>query len=243
MPNPSENATFPTKSTSAIVGTRGVFPSCSPIVAADERSGATTDHRATETLLIDSRSVVDVLQAINHAAHICLSPTHLITIDWALAGVHQSVEATGRFLKLLKDAARKRGWANAHIWVRESGRAVGDHVHILLHLPSCARGWLARNKAGWLKRCGATKRKGVSLSRPIAGRPINVGPEAPLSALYQSNIDHVAAYILKHCDGAVADAFGIGSRGRCRILGKRVSISRNLHHKARQACATCRATE
>jgi hypothetical protein len=188
---------------------------------------------------ITTAAVMAVFAALQHARHLGLSPTYLITIDWQRAGTTDTIEATGRFLKLLKDAARARGWRTSHIWVREIGAVMGDHVHILVHLPPEAKGWLAKNKAAWLKQCGAKRGKGISKTRQIVGRPLSIEVEYPTAELYAANIAAVARYVLKHCDPVVAGALGIRARGPCTLLGKRVSISQNLHHRARGQCAKC----
>lgn len=188
------------------------------------------------------RQIVDVLFAIEHASHVGLQPTHMITINWQQMGVIDSVKANGSFLKYLKDAAARRGWPTSHIWIREVGPVIGDHVHMLVHLPPQAAGWLARNKSRWLKRCGAVRVKGGSMTSRIHGRPLVPSSEVALSELYQANIDAVTNYVLKHCDPVIGEAFGIRPNGPCTVLGRRVSISRNLHHKARSKCSACNAS-
>lgn len=233
MPQPPRNATFQPRQESP----HGVPASCLPNLASQTAGDSVS--RTIETVLIDASRVVDVLRALDHASHIGLTPTRHVTIDWEYLGVHQPVQATGRFLKYVKDAMRKRGWPTGHIWIRETGRKMGDHVHILLHLPPDAVGWLNRLMPRWLKKCGARRRRGGCKTTIVTGRPLTPDPAEPLGALHQANIERVTAYILKHCDSAVAEAFGIGSRGPCTVLGKRVSISRNLHHKARRTCQKC----
>lgn len=183
--------------------------------------------------------IVNVLAGLLHAEHIGVAPTHMITINWEQAGVTDGVRATGRFLKLYKDAAASRGWLTCHVWVRETGACHGDHVHILLHIPPGNAGWLAKRKAGWLAKCGASRMKGVSHTGPIIGRPLTQTPFETVSDLYQANLDAVARYILKHCTSAIATAFGIRPNGGCTVKGKRVSISENLSQKARAACDLC----
>ena len=64
-----------------------------------------------------------------------IPPNRFITINWEQAGVADPVGATGQFLKFLQDALRKTGHKTAHVWVQEPGAKVGQHAHILVHIP------------------------------------------------------------------------------------------------------------
>jgi hypothetical protein len=153
-------------------------------------------------------------------------------------GVEDSIAATGMFLKLLRDAARRRGARVAYIWVREVGKLVGDHTHILLHVTG-PTGWFARRKAAWLKRCGALPCKGSSRTRMIRGSSQSTDGGLQSPNLYDGNLKNLEAYVLKHCSTAVQRALGLTGHGPCTVVGKRVSISQNLHRKARSSCAIC----
>lgn len=193
------------------------------------------------SMVLSAGSIRSALSALAHAMHSGMGPTHFITINWQQAGVEDGLAATGRFLKLLKDAARRHGWETAHIWVRENGAVHGDHVHILLHLPAEAHDWFKRHKAGWLRQCGAQRVAGASLTLRVAGAAFVTSPQSMTDpALYSANLHHVAAYILKHCAPSVAMLFGIDSKGTCLVEGKRLSISQNIHKKAQQICHQCR---
>lgn len=185
-------------------------------------------------------TVKEVYAAIEHSAHIDLLPTHHITINWELGGVTSGAHATARFLKLLKDAARSRGWQTSHIWVQESGRRIGAHAHILVHLPPGIGNWLGRLKPSWLKACGAHKAKGLSKTTRITGRPLTATPFEPHSSYYLLNVQNVVQYTLKHCVPEAAALIGRRAGLPTRVTGKHVSISQNLHRKARSRCQQCR---
>jgi hypothetical protein len=116
-------------------------------------------HRRRRTIEIDKDWVDNVLAALARAAQVDLVPNQHLTISWELAGVVDVVAATGRFLKLARDALRRcdPNASIAYIWVQETGLRMGWHVHILLYAPTEHRGWFARSKGCWLRRCGAAR--------------------------------------------------------------------------------------
>lgn len=197
---------------------------------------ATKRRRTTET--IELLSAHDVQAGLLHALHIGLPMNRHLTLNWAAMGIEDPVEATGRFLKLVKDAARRRGAQVAHVWVREVGPVVGEHVHVLLHVPDFP-GWLQRRKSNWLKQCGAIAASGSSRTRTIRGCRQDSHGQLQSPGLYGANLKTLEAYVLKHCSSDVSEAFGFKSAGGCSLSGKRVSISQNLHRKARSRCEHC----
>lgn len=59
-----------------------------------------------------------------------------ITIGWELGGIaaSESVEATGRFVRLAREWCHARGYPMPWIWVQECGNRFGQHAHILFHV-------------------------------------------------------------------------------------------------------------
>jgi hypothetical protein len=113
-------------------------------------------------------------------------------------------------------------------------------VHILLHIPPGSGRWFARNKAGWLRRCGAKRGPGFSKTRSIRGAAVDYTEGSHASELFDRNLAAVTAYLLKHCSPEVQRLFGIERRGPCELVGKRVSISQSLNRAARIGCAMCK---
>lgn len=194
------------------------------------------------SLVIEAPVVRRVLMALTHAHHIGLLPTRMITLALDRGGSVDHVDTIGRFLKLYKDAARRRGWPTAHIWTREHGSRTGQHVHILLHVPASSGDWLKRRMPSWLKKAGLTRRKGVSHVSPIAGRPTGQSGSSTVPGLYQANLETVVRYVLKHCTSEAAKTFGIKSRGPIEVRGKRVGVSANLNALAQSRCEQCVST-
>lgn len=61
-----------------------------------------------------------------------------ITASWGIGGIpaDQAVGATSRFIGLARNWLRARGHLLAWVSVQERGKRVGQHAHILLHVPS-----------------------------------------------------------------------------------------------------------
>lgn len=182
----------------------------------------------------------DVRSALEHAIHAGRSMNRHLTICWEYTGVLDAIIATGQLMKLMCDGARRRGHRISYVWVRENGAVVGDHVHILFHLPAALARWYTRRKPGWLKRCGTTKRAGTSVTKRIPGaHPVPNGVRTG-SDLYARNLQQLECYLLKHCSRETSKLLGINAKGSCEVVGRRVSISQDLHRKARQDCIHCK---
>lgn len=190
---------------------------------------------------IDLPTARDARHALMHAIHVGRPINRHLTVCWQLGGVSDAVQATGRLMKLVCDGARRRGQRVSYLWVRESGGTVGDHVHILFHLPEALTGWYRSRKAGWLKRCGTTFDEGTSKTTRVRGATPVVTGVATRSKLYEENLRALESYVLKHCSREVSKALGINRKGPSTVTGKRVSISQDLHRKARAFCGDCRA--
>lgn len=211
-----------------------------------DKSSSTSSSKSSSRVKVSEaiplKQAADVLAALIHSDHLDLVPNRMMTINLQAAGVTDSVATIGRLMKLMRDAMRKHGGDLAYIWVRESGHVVGDHVHILFHLPPGSGNWLAKRKPGWLKRCGIGRGKRVSRTSVIRGSHVRQDVGVACPDLYSINVQRVVEYVLKHCSPDVQCTLGITRRGPCLIVGKRVSISQNLHRSARSKCAQCTAT-
>jgi hypothetical protein len=136
----------------------------------------------------------------------------------------EAAAATGRFVKLVRDWARKNGGAVLYEWIRETGARKGTHSHILLHLPEGLR--LSRTRH-WYKKAarlvGPVPKRAVRSER--IGGTARSGQDG--SEWYLSNLARLLAYLLKGSDQTTAASLGLDRWGEGgRIIGKRVSISR-----------------
>lgn len=204
----------------------------------ERRTANSPIHRkASRVIELDCAS--DVLAALCHAKHAGLVPNRHLTINLGAAGIADPVAAIGRLMKLVRDGCRRHRHSISYIWVREVGSVVGEHVHILIHIPPSLSTWFARRKPGWLKKIGAQRKRGISKTRVIRGAQIAAGTTLASPELLDANLRNVTGYVLKHCSSDVQRHLGIISDGPETIVGKRVSISENLHRTARSRCSMC----
>lgn len=177
----------------------------------------------------------NLFAASRHAAAIGLPLNRFVTINWEAAGVADAVGATGRFLKHAQDWLRRHGYRLAYIWVQERGRRVGQHVHILLHVPpACARrfGQLQR---GWLRTSGATLSKGVVKTRPV-GRGYSAALRKDRSGYFR-NLARVLRYVMKQSSLRAGPRTHHWDTSGSFVLGKRCSTSENIGSAARRRFA------
>lgn len=191
---------------------------------------------------IELTTALDVRAALCHAIHLGLPPNRHLTINLDAAGAADPIAAIGQFLKLLWDAARKHGFTICYVWVRETAPVVGDHIHILLHVPDKPK-WFAKRRRRWLTLSGLSHVKGVTRTNVIRGCRQNRQGDLISPALYAVNLRNLERYLLKYCSPDVQQALGIADHGPCLVTGKRVSISQNLHRKARSSCGLCTPTD
>ncbi|MFN3371036.1 MAG: hypothetical protein ACK4Z0_05865 [Sphingomonadaceae bacterium] len=199
------------------------------------------------TLTLSLRQARGVAAAVWHAERIGLPMNRLVTVHWGALGLSDSDAgaATGRLLKLMRDALADRGLPFAHAWVRENDGgdgSKGSHVHILAHVPPAARRGFLRRLRAWARLAaggrynrrsghieGSPYAAGAVLTRRIGGR-LAVEP-----GVRRANLAKVLAYVLKGVDEQAADILGLEQRapGGC-VIGKRCGWSENVGARARQ---------
>jgi hypothetical protein len=173
----------------------------------------------------------NLIAASRHAATIGLPLNRFVTINWEAAGVGDGVRATGRFLKQAQDWLRRLGHRLAYVWVQERGGRVGQHVHILLHVPpACARrfGQLQR---GWLRASGAILSKGVVKTRPV-GRDYAAALRAENGG-YLRDLERVLRYVMKQSSRRAGPEARFWGTSGSLVIGKRCSTSENIGSAAR----------
>lgn len=211
-------------------------------------SSASTIHKGTNnhhahplptrrtSKVIAPDKVRNLMDASFFAVKVDLPLNRFVTIHWECAGLAADFQkATGRFLKLAGDWLRLHGSNSAWIWVRESGPDVGEHVHILMHVPSPLARLFSYRQRGWLKACGANFAAGVIKSRPV-GRSIrhaHVGAQG--GECYMGHLCRALGYVLKGADAQTRQEHGITfAQPGGVILGKRCSTSQNIGRSARK---------
>jgi len=174
-----------------------------------------------------------LIAAMAFAERIGLPLSRFTTVHWESAGVGDEVRATGRFLKTLGEAARRRGYPFAYFWTRENGPGKGGHLHLLWHGP-----------ADWpdLERCLRKAMKAAGVTRRVARvrRTYSVGRSLRAAMVdnpaFLTNLAAVQGYIIKGASEAARMTLKLERAGAGgRVIGKRCGVSENLQPAARRA--------
>lgn len=178
--------------------------------------------------------VANIIGGTRHARCIGLPFNRFITISWEKGHVVDHTSATSNFVEYACGALRAKGYATAYVWSQEWGAVVGQHVHILIHVPLHLTTWFTKLQRGWLKRCGVTRGKNVIKTKPIGhsyGAAFSTGP---LAVAYQLNLENVVNYILKDAERS---ALCLLKQPACLygspVHGKRSATSQNIGVAAR----------
>lgn len=189
--------------------------------------GGARNSAARRSDCISLEKAIEVVEAAQKAMAIGRPFNRHLTVHWAKAGLSdaQAATATGSFVKLIKDWARRHG-GTCYVWVRENGERKGSHSHILLHVPqglslALTRRWY-RTVTGW---------QGKLPSKAV--RTVCIGGSAKCALAggehYVANLAYIVSYLIKgvnECGGIALDLGRYASGGE--IQGKRVSISGSL---------------
>lgn len=215
--------------------------------------GGARNSKTRITASLSLHQVDGLIAAVSHAERVGLPMKRLVTVHWEKLGItdERAAAATGKFLKLIRDALA--GQALAYAYARENdegdGRK-GSHVHILLHVPPMAgegfmrrlRGWARIAAGGRLHRksgrvIGPAYVKGAILTRRIGGQ---LGVSHDKHVL---NLGRALGYLLKGADKKTSEKRKLTDYGQTtfdaggRIIGKRAGWSENIGAAARDKFA------
>lgn len=194
---------------------------------ADRSSDALADHKVDDLL---------------NAARFALATGRTFQRHWIVhygrAGIAEH-EAAGFLRKLFDQVgrqARRAGGELTALWVRELASDYGEHVHILLHLPT---GLSLRNQTRrWIETAGGTYQPGVSMTKSIGGR-LDKQPEkngTNRGEHHRANAANVVRYLLKSASAEKGGQLGLTRHGRGgHIIGKRCGWTQNIGQAARVA--------
>lgn len=102
-----------------------------------KRGGARNyaDRESWQLKEVQARRIIAASQA---ACQEGLPFNRFITIAWGIAGVdgRDATKATGTFIKYARDWITYYGGAMPWVWVQEYGARLGQHAHILSHVPA-----------------------------------------------------------------------------------------------------------
>lgn len=209
-------------------------PSVVPTLAVPFKSmpgrGGARNRADRRTLAISKTAARALIEATLFAEAAGMPFNRFTTIHWQAACVADGLLASRQFLKRLANLTRSNGGRFACIWIRENGDSKGEHVHILWHgpndLPKLGR-WIRAT----LKTCGATRRRGVCLTRPL-GRTLLQAFTGGVD--YAENLDRLLSYVLKGADASARESLNLS---RCEpggeLVGKRTGVSENIGQTAR----------
>jgi hypothetical protein len=192
--------------------------------------GLRKGRRSTE---LRARDCENLILAARHAIRIGKPLNRMLTVHFDKAGIPDPVKATGQLLKLMGDWLRCYNTAITAVWVRESGLAKGEHVHILLSVPPPILASFTRMQRGWFSKIGAKWKRGVYLGRPIGGSHKVAFSEASTD-LYQQALTGALHYLLKGADVEARATHRMSKRGDGgELWGKRCGTTENVGRTAR----------
>jgi hypothetical protein len=211
-------------------GTRVAIYSYSTSARHDTARGPGKRRRSTA---LRAKDCENLLLAARQAIRIGKPLNRMLTVHFDKAGIPDPVKATGQLLKLMGDWLRCYDTAITAVWVRESGSAKGEHVHILLCVPPPILVSFSRMQRGWFRIIGAKWRRGVYLSRPIGGSHKAAFSEASID-LYEQALTGALHYLLKGADLEAMATHRISKRGDGgELWGKRCGTTENIGRAAR----------
>lgn len=167
-----------------------------------------------------------MIEAANFAQRIGLPFNRHWTVHYEMAGIgeHNGAAFVGRLLGLIRKQVRGAGGKFAALWARENGDGKGEHVHILMHMPS---DWTLKNRTrGWIKAAGGNPKLRVSRVRTIGA---GLASAATGSAHYRANANAVLAYLAKGASQETGEALSLRLCGEGgEIIGKRAGWTQNI---------------
>jgi len=198
------------------------------LVPVSSRGGA-INRRDRLSSALTLKAATGLTEAASFALAIGLGLNRFVTIHWQTAGASDDLAATGQWLKLAGDWIRSRGGQFAYLWVRENGPDKGAHVHILMHLPPDLAHGFNRRQQGWVKACGAKRKRNVLYSRPIGRNYHHYSSGWIDGRCYDANLSETLDYVLKGADDAARAGLGIKrSEHGGHVVGKRCGTSVSL---------------
>ena len=193
------------------------------------KRGGARNKRDRVSMCLTRGQCETAIAATLTAVSISLLPNRFITISWELGGLRPelTVQATGRFIKLVREWVQSQGHTTAWLWVQECGPVIGAHCHILLHVPpnldwefrSRPRAWVTKILNGHYVR-GALQSKRFTFA-PRRGEP---------SSIYIAELLGRLHYMLKCTPRRFESELGLASHGRVtwgqrqKVIGKRVGV-------------------
>ncbi len=219
--------------TSSRVDTRANFPvSCSPKIRVAAQTKPQAHSSARFNHAIHSDQIRNLTLALDYAIAIGLTPNRFQTINLQQGGKSGAAAQTALqlFLKTVRDWISLNGERSAAIWVREVGPRVGEHVHILLHVPPRLQTDFNLKMRHWRRSIGLSRSAGLIKTVPLWQIHIE-GDDRPSGV---QNHHAVLSYMLKGHDRTSHRVNPNLRQQDCGIIsGKRCGHTQNLGRTAR----------
>lgn len=178
---------------------------------------------------LSERQARALIDAVEFAVASGLAFNRMTTVHWEAAGVSDPQSATEVLIRELRASVTKADGRFAYVWVRESGPAKGEHLHLLWHGPKAVPA-LSRTRR-LLEACGASWRAGVLRTRSV-GRALSRAETG--DADYLANLGEALDYCLKGANQPSRERLGIRrSEAGGQIIGKRSGVSENIGRSER----------
>ena len=193
--------------------------------------------RSISSEFLSDRQIQELVLAIEFGSQSKHIFNCLITVNLEQAGVAEDMRlrAIQALLAQIRTAARYRGGCFSAIWVRERAKSIGEHVHILAHIPDVLQKIYKQKYRRWLKAAGIGYTRGCIDTRrvwSVAADTISI------EDAIQTNIKNLGTYLLKGAHRTSCSKFGLSRiQFSGRIAGKRCGSTQNLGPNARkQSC-------
>jgi hypothetical protein len=135
-----------------------------------------------------------------------------------------AVKATGQFIDKARQWMRGHGYAMPWVWVQEYGQTLGQHAHILLHVPPELDDLFRPMPRRWAKSFtgGHYIKDHVDSKMLSAAKSAMINPGA-----YEAQLKGRLQYMLKCAPAALEEPLGLRGWGSAewgqqnRVIGKR----------------------
>lgn len=171
--------------------------------------------------------ISSLMLALQFAIAQGLAPNRFQTINLQRGGRkgRAALSALQLLIKTQREWVKSRGGVFAAIWVREVGPVVGEHVHILLHIPADLERDFFVKMRGWRRIFGS--RRGTGLVKTMKIRYLHGDRFDQRNS--EQNLQAVLNYMLKGCDQISQRENPQLPQRDCGVIeGKRCGYTQNL---------------
>jgi len=192
------------------------------------------DRRERGSWSLTGTQVTNIRAAAVHAVKIGLPLNRFVTINLEAGGSLDCVKSIGRFLKLQRDWIASKDAELAYVWTQESAPCVGQHAHILLHVPPPIVRQASNMHRRWLAASGVISSRGIIRTKPVGRSYRHALVEEQYGERYWSHLQAAIGYILKQDGDVVSRPYRRPGKSCLSFVeGKRCGTSQNIGASAR----------